>query len=64
MRAAVVKLQQPGKPANLFAVAFAGLPPADLYKNCSCLVSDKNCIAASTFVGTSWTWLRADGSAL
>lgn len=62
--AAILQLQNPGKPANEFAVAFASLPPPENYKNCRCTVTDKNCIAISTNVSTVWTWLRADGTAI
>lgn len=64
MRSAVTQLQNPGQPAQEFAVTSAQLPPAKSYPNCRVLVTDKNTLAISTLVGTAWTWRRADGSAL
>lgn len=64
IRTAVVKLQEPGKPTREFATVFGQLPPAADYPNCRVLVTDKNALAVSTLVAGSWTWLRADGSAL
>lgn len=64
MRAAVLSLQSPGQPVQSFAVAQAQLPPAASYPNCQVLVTDKNALAVSTLVAGTWTWLRADGSAL
>jgi len=64
MRSAVTQLQTPQAPVGEFALLQADLPPAERYKNARVLVSDKNTLAISTLVGSSWTWRRADGSAL
>jgi trimethylamine:corrinoid methyltransferase-like protein len=65
---ALTQLQNPGAPvqfgvidtaANLLAQA-----PAANYPNAAIVVTDKNCIAVSTNVAGTWTWLRADGTAL
>lgn len=64
MRSAILQLQQPGQPQGLFATTNANLPPGASYKNCRCILTDKNCIAISTEVAGTWEWLRADGSAI
>lgn len=64
VRSAVTQLQQPGQPTQEFATTQANLPPAENYKNCRVIVTDKNTLAISTLVSGSWTWLRADGSAI
>lgn len=64
LRSAVARLQVPQSPVSEFATLEADLPPAESYKNCRVLVTDKNTLAISTLVGSTWTWLRADGSAI
>lgn len=66
VRRSVLELQQPGQPQAEFSTTFAKLPPADTYKNCRCLVTDKNAMAISSYDAGSvtWKWTRADGSAL
>lgn len=63
-RSAILELQSPTKPVSLAAVLNAALPPADAWRGCAVFVSDKDCIAISTDVAGTYTWLRADGSAL
>lgn len=64
LRTAVMKLQQPGAPAQAYSTTSDKLPPAEGYKACVAALTDKKCIAVSTLVGSTWTWLRADGSAI
>jgi hypothetical protein len=65
---AIAQLQQPGAPAPVFVIdTSANLllqAPAAAYPNCIAQVTDKSCIAHSVLVGGTWTWLRADGTAL
>lgn len=65
---AIQELQNPGAPVQLPEIdTSANLllqAPAASYPNCAIMVTDKNCIAVSTNVAGTWTWLRADGSAL
>lgn len=65
---ALTQLQNPGSPVQLPVIATAAdllaqAPAAD-FANCAIVVTDKNCIAVSMDVAGTWTWLRADGSAL
>lgn len=64
MRDAVIELQNPTRPTALASVVNADLPPADSWRGCCVFVSDKDCIAISTDVAGTYTWLRADGSAI
>lgn len=65
---AVQQLQQPDGPSVLPKIATAALllsqAPAASYPDCAIQVVDKHCIALSTLVSGTWTWLRADGSSL
>lgn len=62
---ALMLLQNPGAPTQQAEVAAAtDLPPAADYPNTTIIVTDKNTAAISTNVAGTWTWLRADGSAL
>lgn len=65
---AIQELQYPGAPVQLPEIDTAAnlllrAPAAD-YPNCAIVVTDANCIALSTNVAGTWTWLRADGTAL
>lgn len=66
--AALQELQNPGAPVQLPEIDTAAnlllKAPADRYPNCAIVVTDKTCIAVSTDVAGTWTWLRADGNAL
>lgn len=64
MRDAILELQTPTQPSKLATVDQADLPPADDFKECAVHVGDANCIAISTDVAGTWTWRRADGSAI
>ena len=61
-------LVNPGAPVQLPVIATAAdlvsTAPAESYPNCAIVVTDKNCIAVATDVAGTWTWLRADGTAL
>lgn len=65
---AVRDLQNPGQPQPLWAhptaATLEATAPAASFPNCACVVTDISSIAASTLVAGTWTWLRADGSAL
>lgn len=58
------ELEVPTKPTQFAGVLEADLPPAADWPLCGIIVTDKNCLALSTLVVATWTWLRADGSAL
>jgi hypothetical protein len=65
---AIRSLQNPGAPEQCAEIDTAAnlalrLPPAD-WPNCRIIVTDKNCLAISTNVAGTWTWLRSDGGAL
>jgi hypothetical protein len=65
IRNAVRQLQYPNAtPARFGVTTSAKLPPAASWPNCGIILSDKNCLAISTLVGSAWTWLRADGGAI
>lgn len=64
LRQAVVDLQNPQEPVPLPSLLQADLPPAADYPNCGVLVSDLPALAISRLSGTTWAWVRADGSAL
>lgn len=64
MYQAIIELQTPTQPVRLPPVVNLSLPPADNWRGCAVFVSDKDCIAVSTDVGGTYTWLRADGSAI
>ena len=64
MREAILALQTPQGPVQLASILNADLPDADLWRGCAVHVSDKDCIAISTDVAGTYTWLRADGSAI
>ena len=64
LRQAVVDLQNPQEPVQVWSVAQADLPAAADYPNCVVLVSDVPALAISRLSGTTWAWVRADGSAL
>lgn len=65
---AISQLQNPGAPVQLPVIAteadLLSQAPAASYPNTAIVVTDLNCIAVSTNVAGTWTWLRADGSAL
>lgn len=62
---ALTQLQNPGAPVQLPEVALeADLPAAADHPNTAIVVTEHNCIAVSTDVTGTWTWLRADGTAL
>jgi hypothetical protein len=65
---AILALQSPAAPANLPVIDTASnlllKAPAAKFPNCAIVVTDKNTVAISTSVAGTWTWLRADGSAL
>lgn len=64
MQDAIREQAVPTKPVQLASVAFASLPPAADWPACMIHVTDRNSIAISTPVAGTYTWLRADGSAL
>ena len=64
LRNVAAEVQTPTQPVALASILFASLPPAADWPACMIHVSDKNCIAISTPVAGTYTWLRADGSAL
>lgn len=64
LRGAVADLQRPGQPQLAYAIASTSLPQAESWKTCVVELTDKNCLALSTNVAGTWTWLRADGSAI
>lgn len=64
MRQAVMDLQEPKEPVPLWSCLQAELPDAAAYPNCGVLVSDVPALAISRLSGTTWAWVRADGSAL
>ncbi len=57
---ALFDLQAPAEPKPVWAVAQAGLPPAQAYPNCVALVSDLNILAHSDGVH----WIRQDTGAV
>jgi hypothetical protein len=57
---AVSDLQTPAEPKPVFAVAQAGLPPAQAYPRCMALVLDLNILAHSDGVH----WIRQDTGAV
>lgn len=57
--AAPVQLPEIETAADLLAQA-----PAESWPNSAIIVREHNCIAVSTNVAGTWTWRRADGSAL
>ncbi len=65
---ALTQLQNPGAPVQFSeidtAVNLLATAPAADYPNAGIIVTDKNCLAVSTNVAGTWTWLRADGTAL
>lgn len=62
---AITALQQPGRPVRRpYVLTAAELPSAETFADCEILVRDKQCAAISTLSGSSWVWLRSDGSAL
>lgn len=65
---AITELQNPGSPVQLPEIDTATnlllKAPAVDWPNAAIIVTDKNAIAVSTNVAGTWTWLRADGSAL
>lgn len=62
--AAITELEAPTKPVQMPYVLNANLPSAGDWPGCYVFVTDKDCIAISTDVAGTYTWLRADGSAL
>jgi hypothetical protein len=65
IRNAILELQNPTQPTQEFAVdAEADLPPAADYPNCRAIIDGDNTLVISTNVAGTWTWLRADGSAI
>jgi hypothetical protein len=65
---ALSQLQNPGAPVQLPVIAteadLLAQAPAASYPNTAIVVTEHNCIAISTNVAGTWTWLRADGTAL
>lgn len=62
---AISALQGPGAPVRMPSVALkASLPPAADWPLCSIICEEINSQVSSTLVGSTWTWLRANGSAL
>lgn len=65
---AIQELQQPTAPRPLWTHATAATleatAPAAEYPDTYCLVDDINCVACSTKIAGTYTWRRADGSAL
>ncbi len=53
LQAGVMALLNPGRPARLWSVAYADLPPAADWAGCIVYVSDKNKVGLSN--GTTWT---------
>ena len=64
IREAILALQNPGEPTAVWSVAQADLPDAADYPNCVVQVSDIPTLAISRLSGSTWAWVRADGSAL
>jgi hypothetical protein len=63
--AAIRELAQPSKPTAFVSVDLkANLPDASDWQNCAAICAEINSLVVSTPSGGSWTWLRADGSAL
>ena len=62
--AAITELEAPTRPVQMPPVLFADLPTAANWPGCYVFVTDKDCIAISTDVAGTYTWLRADGSAI
>ena len=62
---AIREMQEPGRPVRVPFVALASdLPPADKWPDHMIEVREKQCLAVSTLSGSTWVWLRSDGSAL
>jgi hypothetical protein len=62
---AITDLQSPGKPVKLGSVRLkSDLPPADKWGLCSIICAEIQAVVVSTLSGSTWVWLRADGSAL
>lgn len=62
---AITALQAPGAPVRLpYVLLQADLPDAASYPDSAILVREKLTVAISTLSGSTWSWLRADGSAL
>lgn len=64
LRQAVMDLQEPQEPVPVWECAQAELPAAADYPNRTVLVSDIPTLAISRLSGSTWAWVRADGSAL
>lgn len=64
LAAEIAELQSPTKPQTMAYVLNADLPPADDWRGCMIFVTDQDCIAISTDVAGTYTWRRADGSAI
>lgn len=65
MQDEIRELRNPTQPTQLFKVATeADLPPAADYADCGALVEGDNTGVISTNVAGTWTWRRADGSAI
>lgn len=62
--ASITELEAPTKPVQMPYVLNADLPTAANWPGCYVFVTDKDCIAISTDVAGTYTWLRADGSAI
>ncbi len=58
------EVEQPTKPAKVFACLEAELPPADKHRHCFAILSDTRVLAISTYTGSAWEWTNADGGAL
>lgn len=64
MAAELAEVTAPTKPVQMPYVLNADLPTAANWPGCYVFVTDKDCIAISTDVAGTYTWLRADGSAI
>jgi hypothetical protein len=65
---AIRAAQQPQAPVQMASIDTAAnlvaRAPASDYRGCAIIVTDKQCLAISVNVAGTWTWVRADGSAL
>lgn len=60
--------QNPGSPVKFPSIDTKGnllaKAPAESWQSCAIICAEINAVVVSTLVGATWTWLRADGSAL
>lgn len=65
MQDAISALQTPGAPQRMAQFKLkTNLPPAASYKECVAICDEINSVVVSTSVAGTYTWLRANGSAL